>query len=185
MKKIFGIAGEMGAGKGTVAEYLQKNFGASKRAFSDSLKDVADRMHLEKNRENLQKISTMFRENFHGDILSEVVFQDAKNDKADIVTIDGVRRKADIEFFKDIAGFKLVYVEADIKTRYERIIQRGEKSDDNSKTFEEFEKDHLREAEKEIVSLKKIADFVIDNNGSFEELYKQVDEIIRIKLNIK
>lgn len=179
MKKIFGIAGEIGAGKGTVAAYLQEKFGANKRAFSDSLKDVADRMHLEKNRENLQKISTIFRENFHDNILSEVVFFDAKNDKAEIVAIDGVRRKADIEFFKDIPGFKLVYVEAEMKTRYERIIQRGEKSDDNSKTFEEFEKDHLREAEKEIRDLKQIADFVIDNNGSFQDLYKKIDEIIK------
>jgi dephospho-CoA kinase len=179
MKKIFGISGEMGAGKGTVASYLADRYGASVRAFSDSLKDVADRMHLEKSRENLQKISSIFRENFHDNILSEIVFEDAKRDKAEIVVIDGVRRRADIEFFKDMPGFKLLYVEADIKARHQRIIKRGEKSDDNSKTFEEFERDHLREAEKEILGLKKIADFVIDNNGNFKQLYQQVDKIIK------
>lgn len=179
MKKIIlGIAGEIGAGKGTIANYLAEHYGASKRAFSDSLKDVADRMHLEKNRENLQKISTMFRENFHDDILSEVVFFDVKNDDVKIVVIDGVRRRADIEFFKDIEGFKLVYVEAEMKNRYQRITHRGEKSDDNSKTFEQFEKDHQREAEREITQLKKIADFTLDNNGSFDELYKQVDRVV-------
>lgn len=178
MKTVLGLAGEIAAGKGTVAAYLEEKHGAKKRAFSDSLKDVCERLHLEKNRDNLQKLSTMFRENFHDNILSEVVFHDAREDKVGIVAIDGVRRKADIEFFKDVPGFKLVYLEADMKTRYERITKRGEKSDDNSKTFEQFEEDHTKEAELEIRGLKEIADFVIDNNGSFEQLYIQVDEII-------
>lgn len=177
-KQIFGLAGEIAAGKGTIAQYLVKSYNAKTRAFSDALKDVADRMHLEKNRENLQKISTIFRENFHDNILSEVVFRDTQKDDAQIIVIDGVRRFADIEFFEKIENFKLIYIETDIKNRFERLKKRGEKSDDFSKTFDEFKKDHEREAEKEVRDLRKIADFAIDNNGSFEELYVQTDKIL-------
>jgi len=179
MKKIIlGLAGEIASGKGTVAKYITDELKGSSHRFSTALRDVAKRMYLEENRENLQKISTIFRENFHGNVLSEVIYHDVENDNHEIIAIDGVRRMADIEFLKKLPEFKLVYVDADMEKRYERIVKRGENVDDNSKTFEEFKKDHEREAELQIKDLKSEADFVIDNNRSFEDLYRQISEII-------
>lgn len=177
-KLVIGLAGEISAGKGTVAEYLKKKYGASVYRFSDVLYDVADRFHLLKSRENLQKISTIFRQEFGDDILSETIFNDVKKDKNPLIVIDGVRRQADIKFMKKIKNFKLVFIDADIEKRFKRIKKRGEKSDDRKKTFKEFVADHGREAEREIGSLKKIADFVIDNNGKFSDLYRQVENIV-------
>jgi dephospho-CoA kinase len=177
-KIILGFAGEIASGKGTAAKYICEKYNGSAHRFSTALRDVAKRMHLEENRENMQKISTLFREHFCEDILSLVIAEDVKDDKNEIIAVDGVRRLADIEYLKKISEFKLVYIEADMKKRYERIIQRGENSDDAEKTFAEFEKDHQREAEQQIKELKNHSDFVIDNNGNFEELYKQIDEII-------
>jgi dephospho-CoA kinase len=90
-----------------------------------------------------------------------------------------VRRKSYIEYLKKEVSFKLVYIEADIKKRHERIIRRGENPDDKKKTFEQFKKDHKGEAESQIEDLKKIADYLIDNNGSFDHLYSRLDKIIR------
>jgi len=177
-KTILGITGEIASGKGTTAEYLAKKYDATSHRFSTVLRDVANRMYLEENRENLQKISTIFRENFDDNILSMVIYKDVENDKNDLIVIDGVRRMADIEFLKKLSGFKLIYVDTDMKTRYERIVKRGENSDDNTKTFEDFEKDHQREAELQIKDLKNKADAVVDNNGTFEDLYKQIDKIV-------
>ena len=177
-KIILGLAGEIASGKGTVAKYICEENNGSSHRFSTTLRDVAHRMYLEENRENLQKISTIFRENFFDDILSSVIAEDVKNDKNKIIAIDGVRRMADIAYLKKIAGFKLIYIETDMQKRYERIILRGENSDDMKKTFEEFEKDHQREAERQVKNLKNKADFMIDNNGSFDELYNQIDKII-------
>jgi len=177
-KTILGITGEIASGKGTVAEYLIKEYNATSYRFSTMLRDVARRMYLEETRENLQKLSTIFRENFNDNLLSMVICKDVKADDNNLIVIDGVRRKADIEFLKKLSGFKLVYMEADMQTRYERIIKRGENLDDNNKTLKEFEKDHQREAELQIKDLKNKADIIIDNNGTFEDLYKQVDEII-------
>lgn len=177
-KIILGLAGEIASGKGTVAKYLIEKYAGSSPRFSTALRDVAKRMYLAETRENLQKISTIFRENFFDDILSMVISKDVENDTHEVIAIDGVRRMADIAYLQKIEGFKLVYIDADMEKRYERITKRGENADDNGKTLEEFKKDHERETELQIRDLKNEADFVIDNNGNFEELYKQVDEIV-------
>lgn len=177
-KIILGLSGEIASGKGTAAKYVCESYGGSSHRFSTMLRDVAKRMYLEENRENIQKISTIFRQNFSDDLLSKVIFHDVENDSHEYVTVDGVRRAPDIEYLKKLPGFKLVYIEADMEKRYERITKRGENSDDSGKSFEEFKKDHERETELRIKDLKNIADFVVDNNGTFEELFGQIDKII-------
>lgn len=177
-KIILGLAGEIASGKGTVAQYLVDKYQAKAYGFSSALRDVAKRMHLEENRENLQKLSTIFRENFHDDILSEVIYEDVKKSDCEIIAIDGVRRMPDISFLQKLEGFKLVYLEATMENRFERIVNRRQNADDASKTFEEFKKDHEREAELQIRDLKAKSDIVVENNGDFEELYRQIDELI-------
>lgn len=177
-KIILGVAGEIATGKGTVSEYLIKKHGASSYRFSTALRDIAKRMHLEESRENLQKLSSLMRDNFYDNILSKVIYEDMKNDSNQIICIDGVRRMADIEFLKKIPEFKILFVETDMKNRYERIIKRGENIDDNTKTLDEFRRDHKREAEIQVKYLKDEADFVVDNNGTFEDLYVQIDKIV-------
>jgi dephospho-CoA kinase len=86
---------------------------------------------------------------------------------------------ADIVYLKKLPGFKLIFIDADIEKRYQRIILRKENADDTNKTFEQFKKDHELETELQIADLKKVSDIVIDNNGDFEDLYKQIDDIIK------
>ena len=177
-KIILGLAGEMASGKGTVAQYIVQKYQGNTYRFSTVLRSVAQRMYIEENRENLQKISTIFRQNFFDDILSSVIAQDIENDDGEIIAVDGVRRMADIKYLKKFPNFKLVYIDTEIEKRYQRIIKRGENADDNKKTLDQFKKDHTREAEVQIKNLRKSADFVVDNNGDFTKLYQQVDEII-------
>ena len=73
----------------------------------------------------------------------------------------------------------LFYVEAGLEARYRRIIGRNEKADDAAKTFEEFKKEQSQEAEQKIVSLKSIADEIIGNDGSQNELYMTIDDIVK------
>jgi len=177
-KLILGIAGEMGSGKGTIAKHVMEQRGGGTHRFSTILRDILDRVHLEQSRENIQTLSTILRKNFSEDILAKAMLHDAEGDAHDIVIIDGVRRLADIVYLRELPHFKLVYVEADMEIRYERIVKRGENSDDAKKTFEEFKKDHEDESEDQIRELKNYADYVINNDGTYEELHMQVDKII-------
>jgi dephospho-CoA kinase len=177
-KIVIGLAGEIASGKGTIAKYIAEKYEGNTHRFSTMLRDVAARMYLEESRENLQKISTTFRQNFSEDILSKVIFHDADNDESPVVCVDGVRRFSDIVYLKQMPHFKLIYVETDMEKRFERIKGRGENIDDAGKTLEQFKRDQEQEAESQIQVLKSGADFVIDNNGTLESLYIQIDSII-------
>ncbi len=181
-KLILGIAGEMGSGKGTVAKHITLEHKANTRRFSTILRDLLDRIYVDQTRENMSTISTVLRKNFGEDILAKAMYHDTQNDEHEIVVVDGVRRLADIIYLRELPHFKLVYIEAEMENRYERIVKRGENTDDSTKTFEEFKKDHELETELQIIDLKNYANYVVNNDGSFVELHKQLDDIIKENL---
>ena len=168
----------MASGKGTVAKYLVKKYKGNSYRFSIMLRDLAKRMYLEESRDNLQKLSKIFRQNFSEDILSKVIYHDVKNDQHRVVAVDGVRRASDIKYLQTFPNFKLIYIETGLEKRFARTKARYENSDDATKTFVQFKKDQKKEAELQIGGLKAKADFVVDNNGNFKKLYSQIDKII-------
>ncbi len=177
-KIIIGISGEIASGKDTVAHYLVNRYGAKLFMFSDPLRDVLNRLHIVQNRENLTRVSGVLRGAFGDDILSNSIAMDAVKDPGRLVVIDGVRRHSDIEAVKGHPEFSLLYVEADMRLRYDRIVKRRQNADDETKTFEDFRRDHLRETEVGIPELKSHARFVIGNDGALEDLYAQVDRAL-------
>lgn len=177
-KLILGITGEMGSGKGTIASHALGQHKASVHKFSTILRDVLDRLYLEQTRDNMQALSTILRKTYGEDIMAKGMYHDAENDQSDIVIVDGVRRMSDIIFLKELPHFKLVYVEADMQNRFERISKRGENPDDAKKTFEEFKRANQEESEIQIKDLKNYSDYVINNDGTFPDLYEQINEII-------
>ncbi len=178
-KLVFGIAGEMASGKGTITQYLIHEYKASSYRFSDMLRETLKRLYLPHTRENMQKLSMSIRENYGEDVMAKVMMEDVKNDAHNIVIVEGVRRIADIKYLKELPGFKLIYIEANMEKRYERIIKRDENPDDKGKTFEEFQEEHKRESELQIKNLKNYADVIIDNNGELKSLYNQVDKMVK------
>ena len=179
-KLIIGLVGEIAAGKSTAIEYLKEKYNADSYRFSDPLRDVLDCLCLDMNRKNMQILSLILRENFGQDLLAKIISERARNNNNAIIAIDGVRRPADIEYLKKLPEFKLVYITTDLKTRYERLTKRAENSDDTNKTFEQFKKDHEAETELEIPIIGQTASYKIDNSGTKEELYKQIDKIINV-----
>ncbi len=175
---IIGLAGEMASGKGTVAQYLVEHKGASVHKFSTMLRDVLTRMHIAQTRDNLQKLSTLLREAYGQDTFARVIAEDVKTDLAPIVIVDGVRRESDIVYLRENPAFQLVFIDTDLRTRYERIVLRTENAGDHSKTFEQFVEESKADAEIHIAALKDVADIVINNNGTLEDLHRQVDAFL-------
>lgn len=177
-KIIIGLTGEICAGKGTIVKYLEKKYNANSYRFSTMLRDLLNRLYIPVSRENMQFISTAIRQFFNEDIMAKVIARDVKNNKNKIIIVDGVRRVSDIKYLRDIKGFKLIRVIAESKIRYKRLILRKENLGDENKTYKEFLADHKKEADSQVTAVMARADFEINNNDSFENLYKQIDQII-------
>ncbi|MFZ5364899.1 MAG: AAA family ATPase [Patescibacteria group bacterium] len=177
-KIIFGFVGEIASGKGTACDYLINKYGAGNHRYSTILRDVLDRLYLEQTRENLQSISTLLRQKFGQDLFAKVIAEEVEDDNAPIICVDGIRRPEDIIYLKNIPNFVLINIFADMDTRYKRIVDRSENTDDQVKTFKDFKKDHEKETEKTIAVIAAAATEVIDNNGTHDDLYSRLDQLV-------
>ncbi len=178
-KIIIGIVGNIGAGKGTVTAYLTRRYGAVNFRYSAILQDILRRLHLEVNRRNLAELAEALRAAYGADILSRVLLDDINSADNSLIVVEGIRKRAELESLRTLPNFKLFFVTADMETRYRRIVKRGEKADDRFKSFEEFQADHRRPADADIETLRDEADFLIDNNGCWEDTKKQIDDIMK------
>ncbi len=177
-KIILGFVGDLASGKGTISKYLEEHHQAHTYRFSSILRDLLTRLYIPHNRENLQNISTVLRSLFGQDVLSKVIAEDVKNDTASIIAIDGIRRPTDIAYLKEVPGFHLLYLTADQKIRWQRLVQRNENEGDAAKSLEDFEKDENAEADRLIKELGSTAEFVITNNKSLSEFYDEIEQVL-------
>jgi dephospho-CoA kinase len=178
-KIIFGFVGLIASGKGTAAKYLAKKYQASTHRFSTSLREVLRRLYLEENRDNLITLSECLRKNFGQDLLAKIITQDALKDKKRVIVVEGIRRLDDIKYLSKLPNFILVEIVADSKIRYQRLIERGENTDDNAKTYQEFLADHKKSTEITIAKVIKLAQEKINNNGSEKDTQKQLDKLMK------
>ncbi|HOR02329.1 MAG TPA: AAA family ATPase [Candidatus Woesebacteria bacterium] len=180
---IIGITGTNGAGKGTVVEYLvaQKRFGHfSARAL---LTEEIEKRGWENNRENLIKVANELRETYGSAYVAEELFKRASVSKKNCI-IESIRTVGEIELLKKKGKFVLLAVDADQKLRYERNSKRGTVTDEISLAeFVASEKKEWESEDSNKQNLKKCiekADFLIENNGTIEELNKKVEKILNI-----
>ena len=179
MKLILGIVGEIAAGKTTGTEYLRDKHGAVSFRFSDMLRDVAKRVHLEPTRGNLQLLSTVLRQNFGEDLMSKVLAADVSEATDHFIITEGVRRPSDVTYLKNLPGFKILALTAEPRLRFERLQNRAENSDDGSKTWEQFLADSNQESEEKIKEIMGEADVTVENGGTKEELFEKIEQIIQ------
>ena len=168
----------MACGKGTAAAYCKKRYGAPSLRFSTILRETLDRVYLPHTRDNMI-LSETLRGHFGDDVLANAMARDVEKEKKRFMTVDGIRRPADIVHLKQFTHFHLVAIEVEARTRFERIRLRYENTDDATKTWTQFQKDSKRSTEISIRGVMKNADFVINNNGDFKQLHKQIDDIVK------
>lgn len=177
-KKIIGLVGQIACGKGAIARIAKDEYHASTYRFSSMLRDILSRIYLEVSRQNLSALSKAIRQTFGEDTMAKVMAEDVKRDPNPLIVVDGIRRLKDIEYLRQIPGFKLVRVVAEPKLRYDRLVDRNENEGDREKTYEEFLEDQVREADAQIPEVMEQADLEIDNNGNWDELVAQAKKIL-------
>jgi dephospho-CoA kinase len=177
VKHVIGLIGKIGSGKTTVGKYLKDRYGASEHRFSTILSDILDRLYLPQRREYLQALGAALRANLGEDVIVNAFEKDLGEDPSEVLVVDGIRYENEVEMLKGIENSVLIYVDAPAEIRYERAVERGERGEAGI-SFEEFLKNDSAETEKRIESLKPLADCIIDNSGSLEELIEKLDVIM-------
>ncbi len=179
---IIGVTGTLGAGKGTVVEYL-KTKGFKHYAVSDTfLAGEAEKRGLPPTRENRRDIANEYRAQGATKLMEAVVaFAKEDIDAGHDVVIDPQHTKAEVEFIHAMGGYEIA-VDADLPVRYERIQKRGGSKD--NVTYEEFAAAQALEMASDDPDKNNLgmaiaaADARVTNNGSLEELFAQVDEVL-------
>ncbi|PIT87451.1 MAG: hypothetical protein COU31_02660 [Candidatus Magasanikbacteria bacterium CG10_big_fil_rev_8_21_14_0_10_40_10] len=178
-KIIIGLVGEISAGKTTVTEYLSQKYQAQTFRFSDMLRDILTRLYLPIDRANLQTISTALRSAFGDDVMSRVLADDVSKADNEMIITEGIRRPSDVAYLKKLDNFYIIALKTDIKIRYNRLSQRQENADDQKISYEQFLEQSRQEPEQKIQEMIAKADFSANNNDSKEQLFTQIDEIVK------
>lgn len=175
---IIGLTGTFSSGKDTVADYLE-NKGYEHFSLSDEIRTVAAERGIETTRDNLRELGNSLRDEFGPDYLPKRVLERAKSDK---VLISSIRQPAEIDFLEKKKDFILLAIDAPIKMRFERMKKRARPGD--PVTLDELKEKEQKEMESKGENAQKIheciarADYVIENDGNFEKLYKEVDRVL-------
>lgn len=176
---IIGITGTLGAGKGTVVEYL-KTKGFKHFAVSDTfLVGEAVKRGLTPDRIARRDIANEYRA-LGPTKLMEAVYEMAKSaiDAGDNVIIEPQHTAGEVAFIQSIGGIEFG-VDADLQTRFDRISKRGSEKD--NVTFEQFKAEQDFEMQQtdpnknNLAASLKEADYIFYNNGTQEELFAQVE----------
>ena len=178
---IFGVTGTLGAGKGSVVKYLVEKKGYAYLSVTGFMRAVAESRDIEPVRMTYHDIANEYRALGPTKLQEAVIEDGVKKGIIDNFVIEAQHTPEEVRFIQSLGGVVFA-VDADIPTRYERILRRG--SDKDQTTFEAFrEHEELELTPKEnssnnLVGALMAADVTIHNNGTLEELYQRVEEVL-------
>jgi len=177
---IIGITGTLGAGKGTIVEFL-KTKGFKHYSVRNFLIKIIERRGMKVNRDSMVKVANELRTKYSSSYIAEQLYLKAIKNKKDCV-IESLRTTGEITALKSKGNFFLFAVDADAKVRYERIKKR--KSSTDKLNFEEFLANEKREMnnrdpnKQNLAKCIRMANFVFENEGSIKDLNVKVEVVI-------
>jgi len=179
---IIVVKGTLGAGKGTVVEYLKEKKGFKHYSSSGFIVEEIKRRDMPVNRDSMYQVGNDLRQKYGAGYVAGSLYSRAQKEGG-ICMIESIRTVGEIRTLKRKGKCYIFAVDAEPQKRYKRIKKRGGSKD--NVTFEEFLENERREMISDnpnIINLENcidIADYKFDNSGDMEALYKQVDEVLR------
>ena len=175
---LIGLTGKNASGKGEVARCLQAR-GFEYYSLSDVIRDEIRARGEEPTRERLVRTGNDLRERLGAGVLAHRVLR--KLDADTHAVIDSIRNPAEVETLRSTGHFRLVSVEADQRTRFERIRNRNREGDPQD--FQGFVELEVREAKgnahsQNLIAVEQLADSTLANDGTLGELETAVDTLL-------
>lgn len=184
---IIGLVGPIASGKETVAQILKDNFGIAHFTISANLKSLAQAKGIKPpySRDLLWDISLDLADKLgpgaNVRLTREIIETQRALIKMQGATIDGIRHLGEAEELKAIPGSVLIAITAPQSLRYERALHREQEEDEAF--YDRFlKRDNLERAE--IEPIFELADIVIENAGTPEELEQQLLHFIFEKTSL-
>jgi dephospho-CoA kinase len=178
---IIGITGTLGAGKGTIVEYLTRSRGFHHYSVRGYLTEIIQSRGLPVNRDTMVSVANDLRARHSPSYLVEELWKRASSAGQSCV-IESIRTPGEVEALRRLGSFLLLAVDAPQELRYERIRRRGSSTDQVS--FEQFAADEAREMVSSDPSKQNLsrcigmADYRLSNAGTVPELERAVGAIV-------
>jgi dephospho-CoA kinase len=178
---IIGITGTLGAGKGTIVEFLtnEKDFAHfSVRAF---IAEEIIRRGMDVNRDSMVVVANDMRKNNSPSYITDCLYKKALSLGKNSI-IESIRTPGEIYSLRKKGGFYLFAIDADPEIRYARISLRQSETDHISyQTFLDNEQREMNSTDPNAQNVGKcieLADYRFWNNGTLEQLNHKIEEIL-------
>lgn len=176
---IIGLTGTHGAGKGSVTLHLSKKHGFTDVSLSHFLAKEVERRGGIPDRPATTALANELRKESPKRLI-ELATAPYLHEEGNFI-IEPIYTSSEAEFIRDSGGI-MVSVDADIRKRYEHTqIRKGPK---DTISFEEFAKAQHEQLvssdpnKQNLIAAIEAADYHILNNGTKEDLEKEIDTLI-------
>jgi len=171
---IIGITGLARSGKDTTAKYLKKRYGFKHLDFArDALFAEADKRGIEKDKTSLSILGDELRQEQGRAVLAKII--NSKIKEGEDYAITGFRSPEEVDLIRnEHLDFVLIEISASPVIRFKR---RNEKDPDDKEAFNARDKRDIHN--KGLGDVLKMADYKVQNEGTFEELYSLIDDLMK------
>jgi dephospho-CoA kinase len=182
---IIGISGSFSSGKDTLAKHLNEVYGFMGVNTGDIVREIAQVERGSIERPVLQEVADELRHKYGGGVLVERALDRYHNSIRNYpgCSIVGLRSLGEAKAIKEQGG-TLVFVDAPIEIRYERMIARA-RDDEKVITLEEFRQREEAElssgssdADFNLLEIEKLADVKLVNDTTAEAFLRQADSVL-------
>jgi dephospho-CoA kinase len=175
---IIGITGTLGAGKGTIVDYLVQEKGFVHFSVRGFITEEINRLGLQVNRDSMVKVANGLRATHSPSYIIDELYKQALLTGKNCI-IESIRTPGEVESLREKGNFLLFAVDADPMLRYDRIVMRNSETDRISfATFLENEEREMQSndpAKQNIGKCIEQADQIFYNNSTVPDLYKRLE----------